>query len=130
MTTADATFYTCTAFMETSVADRRCLSGTSPDPEWRREWDRVINDCLIEWAKNPDNLRRPDFDPPTRSAVNTACNLALQLKDCSPVPAVLPDGGGGICFEWRKGDYSASINIYPDGHDELVEFSDGRLVRR
>ena len=72
-----------------------------PDNIERRGWDSMIDDCLLEWARDPTKLEDDDVVAPSARVIHRACRVALDLRDAgwaAPL-RVVPDGEGGICFE-------------------------------
>ncbi|MDY7009861.1 MAG: hypothetical protein SVV80_03825 [Planctomycetota bacterium] len=98
----------------------------------RQAWVKFIDANLVEWGKDPTALEDEDFIPPSLDVINLACNVAVKLRNEGHVPPtrVIPDGEGGISFEWVEEDISHSLNMYADQTAELLTFDDCRLRER
>lgn len=97
----------------------------------REGWEGIINDRLVEWGRNPQTFDEDDLVPPTADAIRKACKLATCYRDDGGVPPalrVLPDGDGGIVFEWRHGEEFLSLEITPDEEPILNVFKNCKLV--
>jgi hypothetical protein len=96
------------------------------------QWDRFVDEKLIEWGRNAAELFAGDIDPPTKIAISAAATLAHELKAdhrLSPT-RVVPDACGGIAFELVRGPTSERFEIAADGSVEYLRFVDCRLVQR
>lgn len=98
----------------------------------KKGWDKFIYDTLVEWGKDVTALEDEDFIPPNPDVIYLACRVAMKCRDKGFVPPtrVVPDGEGGISFEWVEEDISRSLNIYADKSIELLTFDDCRLCDR
>ena len=95
-------------------------------------WDRFIYGTLVEWGRDVTALEDEDFVPPNPDVIKQACEVAFEFRDAGDVPPtrIVPDGEGGISFEWVEEDISQSLNIYADKSIELLTFDDCRLRDR
>ncbi len=106
--------------------------------ERRRRWQEIIDKKLVEWGRAPEELADDDLVPPSHAAVDSAVQKAQVWRDAResddefvPSPQwVVPNGDGGIVFEWREKSTSAVIEILDDGSVDCAIFEDGRLVAR
>jgi hypothetical protein len=116
--------------VSTTAADNEVLERLKSGD--RETWTALIDSRLIEWGRNLAELKRPDFEPPTGEAVRAATVFAFNLRDSnSPPPThLVPDGEGGISFEFRQGNAVIAIDVCADGSAETLEFKDCRLVQR
>ncbi len=95
-------------------------------------WKQVIDDQLIEWGKDPSRLEDDGIEPPSGAIIGLACDLVRTMRDkgLPPPLRVVPDGDGGIAFEWKNGPVFQTIEIEEDGSIELITFENSRLVSR
>ena len=73
---------------------------------------------------------RPAANPgQPATTIQLACRLAMRLRDESqPVPLrVVPNGDGGIAFEYRVRSVFGTIEIEDAGPAEATVFVDGKL---
>ncbi len=119
----------------TGAIDDKSL-GTTPDLEShnRDAWQRMIDDYLIEWGRNPEQLADEEegLEAPTEDALRSAIEHARNnAEKALPAPLrVVSDGDGGISFERRDGDWHQSLDILPDGTAELVTIKNYCFVDR
>lgn len=108
------------------------LASGSADEDRKLGWQTIIDDCLVEWGKNPSGLADEDLVPPSVEIIDLACKAAMEFRDQAVPPPlrVVPDGEGGISFEFRCGSCFMSLNILSDRSAELLTFRDCRLVSR
>ena len=119
---------------------RRVATGAAKDdslasPVDQRNWDawqEVIDEKLIEWGRDPDQLAEDDLIPPTRESVQQATRIALAFRNrgLPPPLRVVPDGDGGIVLERWSESCSVSIEIDAQGFAEFVECCQGRVTQR
>jgi hypothetical protein len=115
----------------TDVADLSSLA-TSRQHEDMERWDALVDRYLIEWGKDPESLRDGDIVPPTKEAIQRACDVALRFRDLglSAPTRVVTDGEGGVAFERLDGDCAVTIEIQSDGTVEIRVFDRSVLVLR
>lgn len=102
-------------------------SGTShSDPRWA-----AILRTLGAWAIAPVQPADHEFTPPVGWLVEAASDYALQLRASGEQAPdfVVPDGDGGLAFEWRAGTATRSLAMERDGSVVLLSFQDGKLER-
>lgn len=113
--------------------------GLSPAVDGNRQsahgesWESTIDQKLIEWGRNPALLQDEAVIPPTREALATAFKLARRLekdRPQAPPSRTMPDGDGGVVFEWRRGCRLDALEISDQGAVEFLTFIDDRLVER
>ncbi len=118
---------------ETAVTtDDALLQPTTQTQEWKDEWQKVIDDKLIDWGGDSKAVEEEDLIPPTEAAVHLAGRIAITLRDDASLPPkrVVPDGDGGIVFERWEGPRSISIEISNDGTAEIVYIRAGQVEAR
>lgn len=94
----------------------------------REGWQRLIDDYLIEWGRDPSQLADEDLIPPSEDMIRYASRIAIALRNAGwpPPLRVVPDGEGGITFERRTGDVFESLEILANETIELSTFKDCR----
>jgi hypothetical protein len=119
--------------VESSAAGDDELAGSERHRESsRREWERIINEYLVEWGRDPSQLEDEGVTPPSLEIITLASKIAMELRDrcCPPPLRVVPDGEGGIAFEQRSGDFFLSLNLLHDRSIELETFKNCQLQSR
>lgn len=117
----------------TTAADEKLLATPKREREgYDEEWQDLVDYKLVEWGRNPDQLRDENVVVPSRAAISKACKLAVELrKEGSPPPTrVVPSGEGGIVFEHRTQTIVEVLEIDIDASIEYLVFSNCRLVHR
>ena len=143
MSTMDAFAEVCTHFerheVRTGAANDELLAVASREREKRRRrWQEIIDKKLVEWGRDPEELADDDLVPPSHAAVDSAVQEAKVWRDAResddefvPLPQwVVPNGDGGIVFEWREGSIARVIEILDDGSVDCAIFEDNKLVSR
>jgi hypothetical protein len=95
-------------------------------------WRQLIDHPLIDWWKDPEQLNDDGMVAPSRERIEQAIDIAMGFcdsGDAAPV-RVVPDGYGGIVFEFRAGLNAASLRISDSGDVEFVVFESDALVSR
>lgn len=105
------------------------------DDETRKAWQQLIDQGLIEWGRHPEQFEDEDgYKVPTADNLVRATEFILFCRDRGVAPALrmVPDGEGGIAFEWKNNTpYHVTMEIHPDGSMELMAFdNDCNLVVR
>ena len=98
----------------------------------RPAWDRVVDEQLIPRGNGRVDVD-PDLLPPSRQSIRSAAVLAHRFRDAGerPPSAVLPNGDGGVLFEYRTGRLaSVQLEVLHDGDVERTEYDDAGLVSR
>jgi hypothetical protein len=100
--------------------------------KWRDEWQRIIDQQLVEWGINPEQFADDDLIPPSRQIIHLACTVAERCRNAGVAPPmrVVPNGRGGIVFERRGGAVFETIEIRADGFIEHVVYVNSRLHQR
>lgn len=95
-------------------------------------WQQVIDEYLTPWILDPTSLEEEDLEPPSLEILRLACRVARYLRDENWVPPlrVVPDGEGGVAFEFRDGSCFYTLNVFPNRLGELITFDGCRLVSR
>lgn len=74
-------------------------------------------------SQNWDSYGSPAI---TQAAVTTAISLLGMIPFVSlPTPRVLPVSGGGIQFEWAKGQRELEVEVRPTGAIEILKVKNG-----
>lgn len=119
--------------VNTNAASDDELASSQRDVQKNRGgWQRMIDDYLVEWGRDPSRLEDEGIVAPSVAIITWASQVAMKLRDARwPAPLrVVADGEGGIAFERRAGTLFESLNIGADGSLELVTFNDCRLQSR
>jgi hypothetical protein len=119
-------------FVATSVVSEDALANqTGSRPEDRGGWE-LIDEKLRAWGRDPDRFDADETVPPSRPTIYAARCVANKLRDRgSPAPLrVVPDGDGGIAFEFRHEDDSETVHIHYDNSVEWIQFHKCKLVYR
>jgi len=93
-----------------------------------QEYQDILDD-LLEKVRCYDEL-----DPPTlhsQIVFGGIANVLDAMKIGDP-SSIVPNGDGGICFEWHSKDrrYAISLEVMDDGKLDLVIFEDCKIVFR
>ena len=117
--------------IETGAVDDSALS-SGEFHQNQMAWQKVIDDQLIEWGNDPSRLEDDGIEPPSGAIIRLAYDRVQKMRGegWPPPLRVVPDGDGGIAFEWKDGPASCSIEIADDGSIELITFENSRLVSR
>jgi len=93
-------------------------------------WEKVINECLIDWGLNPGRLEEDDLIPPTRQALQVAGHIAQRLRDSDAPPPkrVVPDRDGGLAMERWEGECTTTIVVSADGGVEIIQWRGSTIV--
>lgn len=101
--------------------------------EARREaWQRLIDQGLLEWLRDPSQLEDDGIDVPTATIVRLSLDLAERFREEGfPSPdRIVPDPNGGIVFERREGNVSEVLHVWDDGSVEYMRFHGTQLSER
>ena len=121
------------------IANEELLAVTAKRrEEHRRRWQEIIDKKLVEWGRDPEALADDDLVPPSHAAVDSAVQKAQVWRDAResdddfvPSPQwVVPNGDGGIVFEWREESTAAVVEVFDDGSSDCAIFEDNKLVSR
>ena len=115
---------------DTSAAADQGLASSLKTEIWDK-WTAVI-DTLLDWLIHPDQLDYEEIILPSRKIIKQACDKAKELRSQNYTPPlrVVPDGEGGISFEFRWKNYFKSINLLEDSSIEELLFRDHELIWR
>lgn len=122
-----------TPVVATTAAERGALSPSETQWKQRTCWQAIIDGKLIEWGRN--SLHGSDVEevvPPSKLSVTTAAQIACIMRDRSGFPptTVVPDGDGGIVFEWQYGPFLMRAEFLEGGGVEVTEFENGEFKSR
>lgn len=95
-------------------------------------WERIIDDFIVPWGQNPSLLDDEENTAPSARIMELVSQVTIKLRRAgAPAPLrVVPDGEGGISFEWQEGKLFRSLDISCEGEIELCVFVDCREVGR
>jgi hypothetical protein len=98
----------------------------------RAGWQRVIDQTLMDWLRDPGQFEDEGIEPPSGTTIRVSMDLAEACRDeGQPAPdRVVCDPNGGIVFERRQGDVSEVLHVWDDGSVEYMCFQGTRLVER
>lgn len=115
---------------DTSAAADQGLASSLKTEIWDK-WTAVI-DTLLDWLIHPDQLNYEEIIPPSREIIKQACDIArlLQSQNYRPPLQVVPDGEGGISFEFQWENYYQSLKLLADSSVEQLLFRDYQLIQR
>ena len=118
--------------IHTATASDSALGSVVQSDSNLQEWDELIYGKLVEWGKNPAMLEDEDFIVPSSNSIRLGCKVARRLKEegAQAPLRVVPDGEGGISFEWRQKNVYFELRVQSDGTGEWLEFKGGKLVGR
>lgn len=114
------------------LGERLLASAPAAEEKNREGWERMINSFLIPWGQDPSLLDDDENTPPSTRIIQLAARVAIEFRDADdPAPLrVVPDGEGGISFEWQEGKLFRSLNVSCAEEIEYCEFFDCREVGR
>ncbi len=118
--------------VDTKAATDNSLVDLAAVAKNRADWEQIIDHCIIEWGKNPPQSEEEDFEPPAKPIIDLAGEVVRYCRNRGLVAPqrVVPDGTGGIAFEFTEGDSFTTLQIYEDRSVELLLFKDCHLVER
>ncbi|MGA2616646.1 MAG: hypothetical protein ABSF26_03490 [Thermoguttaceae bacterium] len=98
---------------------------------WNELTDETIIDRFAQLALHPP-VGEDDFEWPARDVWSEAYRLACKMRDEGvPVPSnIVPNGEGGIVFEWRHGPFFDAVEFGKDRSLEFRRFKSAKLVLR
>lgn len=112
--------------------ESECLLVSYAPEEDVSAWNE-LSDSLIGWALHCEEDDEGDgLKWPSRALLAKAYSVACAMRDAKvPVPSnVVPNGEGGVAFEWQVGPYFTKIELAKDGSSEFLAFDHGKLVFR
>lgn len=114
----------------TSAApDEELASGSQSNESTK--WDSIIDDYLIEWGSNPGQIAVDDDTPPSSELIHRAIDIAKELKNQNfdAADRVVPNGDGGLTFEWFKENGFFFVLELRKNNDIVVEtYENGNLI--
>lgn len=119
--------------VSTEGLGERLLASTPAAEEKNSEgWERIINRFLIPWGQDPSLLDDDENTPPSKRIIHLAARVAIKFRNAgTPAPVrVVPDGEGGMAFEWQEGKSFQSLNVSCQEEIEFCVFDDCREVGR
>lgn len=116
----------------TPVLDAILAVAPGPRTATQALWPEEIDHRLQAWEQDPDQLQDEGVEAPSREIVRLARRCARHLCERgAPAPSrVVPDGDGGIIFEWLQRPTVESIEIADDEMIEYLRFVESCLVHR
>jgi hypothetical protein len=96
-----------------------------------RGW-QAINDRLKVLEQHPAEFDEEGLEPPSADVFPLVDEVALVLENrgVSPPLRVVPNGEGGVVFEWRDHPFFWSLDVEKEGGLALSIFRNARLVSR
>ncbi|HET6883904.1 MAG TPA: hypothetical protein VFI31_27365 [Pirellulales bacterium] len=97
----------------------------------RSEWQR-IEALLSKWSQKQPLRDEDGVEWPSPALVEVALNLARSLEGQAlhPPSRVVPNGEGGVVFEFQREHQLQTMEVDADGSIELCRFEDSQLVDR
>jgi hypothetical protein len=100
-------------------------------------WNKLTDETILEWGcswtgGSHAGVNDGDLQWPARDVLSEAYNLACRMRDSAvPVPSnIVPNGEGGIVFEWRRGPFFRVVEMGSDRSLEVRQFERSKLVLR
>ena len=113
----------------TSIVEEEILSYSERETN-RFAWQDIMDYKLLEWVFHPELLEDDGLVAISPKIISEACKFC-RLESGNPVPSnVVPNGDGGIVFEWKEGSYFRTIEFLADGSKEDCLFIDSHLKHR
>ena len=79
------------------------------------DWQVAAVKKLLRFGRLKPNWDSYGSSPISFEVIRTAINLLAQASfEDLPNPSILPVSGGGVQYEWVKGDHEVQIEIKPD----------------
>ena len=105
--------------------------GASLTPQQDADWQKLV-DTLADWERDPDDLEDEGVEPPDVPAIRLASDLAEMMRDrnIEPPGRKVPNGDGGLLFQWRSDQTTWTVEFDIDGSVESSLVRSGRLVCR
>ena len=95
-------------------------------------WQKWINDTLNTWQSNPTQLEDDGLEAPSLEVIHFTQQIATRLRDADwPAPLrIVPNGEGGILFEWRSIPDFFTLEIEEDLSVEWIVYHDSQVQHR
>lgn len=92
---------------------------------------RVLDDlnAMLKEQDEPDFLHRPT-DPAYKLARHVIKSAYTHYLGFAPVPAIAPDGDGGLIVEWKSGQREVSLIAAPSKEQKSYVYSRGAKTAR
>ena len=121
---------TCDAVdVSPSVQESRLQTseGSVRDDAWA-----AIDRDLSDWLHDPSAVVDFGAVPPSRNAIRRARLIATEWRAVGvPAPAmVVPDGNGGLSFEFHAGGVYRNLEVLPDLRVRFTIIRNGRIASR
>jgi hypothetical protein len=115
-----------------TARDHELASASVTPEDGRQTWQRLIDERLIEWGRDPAAFEDDGCDPPAQPAINAANEFAAFMRDsgAQPPERIALDPDGGIVFEWGDEIHAVTIEIDPTGSMELIAYRHNRIQAR
>jgi len=94
-------------------------------------WNSTFK-TLRDWTLSPVQPPDEEFTPPSTDAIGRASLIAERLRDqrWAAPSFTVPDGDGGLAFEWRVESTTHSLCVEPSGPVQLLTYVDGKLTEQ
>jgi hypothetical protein len=108
------------------------MSITVFDIDHEEAWNEIIDYKLLEWRNECEGFEDGEYEPPSLKAIDAGIRLAQVLKKqtIAPPQRVVPDGDGGISFEFKQDRELVTFEIDAEGNIEAYHFRDAMLKER
>lgn len=116
--------------VETGAADDASLASAQPAP-LSAAWRRLVDQRLIEWGRASGHAPSDDdVEPPSPRAVRLTYEVIERLvaEGADAPTRAVPNGTGGISFEWESGPILWRMEIGDDGSIDSMLFDGAKLV--
>jgi hypothetical protein len=113
-------------------AESPVTRGRLQEMKTQAAWQRVIDQTLMDWLRDPGQLQDEGVVPPAGTIIRLSMDMAESFRDEGrPAPdSVVVDPNGGIVFERREGNVSEVLHVWEDRTVEYMRFEGARLVER
>ncbi len=109
-----------------------CATAEGSSQQSRAAWRTVIDTTLTKWVREPLQLDDDGLKAPSAELISLAEEFA-QYCATHAVDAplrIVPDGSGGIVFEWKLGPHFTMVELRADGRMELMCYRNSVLQSR
>ena len=118
---------------QTRAEDENLLIRDLP-AENKLAWNKLTDETIIDRFASFCHAGAEDdgLEWPARDVWSDAYKLACRMRDAGvPVPFnIVPNGEGGVAFEWRKGTNLMEVEMGSDRSLEFRHFRNAKLVFR
>jgi hypothetical protein len=114
------------------VAGSRGIGHERLSGEDCQAWQAVIDERLKAWEQHSADLDEEALEPPSAEVFPLVEQVAAVLREqgIGPPLRMVPNGEGGVVFEWRDHPFFWSVEVEKDGSLTLAIFRNARLVSR